>query len=64
MRKGVDVSKLVRRLQRALVVGVIAVLLGVLAAPETSLALQVHPGAHHPPLVQPKDGSGDSPLVP
>jgi len=64
MRKGVHVSALVRTTKRALAVAMAALLLGLITAPETSLAFQLHPVAHHAPMSHPKDGSGDSPLVP
>jgi hypothetical protein len=64
MRKGVHVSVLMRNMKRAVAVAVAALLLGLVTAPETSLAFQFHPVAHHAPMSHPQDGTGDSPLVP
>jgi hypothetical protein len=51
-----------KKLARA--VAVIALLLGTLAAPATTYAAGLYPASHPHPVVQPKDGVGDSPLVP
>jgi hypothetical protein len=65
MRSKLALSKILRTGKRALAVALIGLLLGTLAAPATSSAASIH--AHAPAghgVVQPKDGVGDSPLVP
>jgi hypothetical protein len=62
MRKRITISQLIRNGKRAMAVAFLGLLLGVVAAPEASLAAPIH--APHPaPIVHTNPGS-DSPLVP
>lgn len=64
MSKRITVSRLVRNGKRAVAVAMVALLLGVLRAPEPSLAAQIHPRTQSITHVVHPDGSGDSPVMP